>query len=145
MFSAQVPKDEWDRYFSVSISHPQTNPVLLTTTDGLINDGVADRTFTTTALSRDRKTLFYSTNATDIEKRHIWAVPTSGGTPIKISTDVGVEVSPTPLGSGKSIAVLYFNGSTHLRQRDRHHQPGLPLLGGRSHRYLEVSGVPGAG
>jgi dipeptidyl-peptidase-4 len=83
--------------------------VLLTTTDGLINDSVADRTFVTTALSRDGKTFYYCTNATDIEKRHIWAVPTAGGTPVEISKDDGVEVSPTPLSSGKSLAVLYFN------------------------------------
>ncbi|HEU5218953.1 MAG TPA: prolyl oligopeptidase family serine peptidase [Gemmatimonadales bacterium] len=111
VFGAQEPNDEWDRFFSVSIEHPETTPVLLTTTDGLINDGVADRTFTTTALSRDGQTLFYSTNATDIEKRHIWAVPTAGGTPARISTDDGVEVSPTPLASGKQLAVLYFNAA----------------------------------
>jgi dipeptidyl-peptidase-4 len=111
VFSANVPADEWDRYFSVSISNPQPQPVLLTTTDGLINDGVADRTFVTTAVSRDGKTFYYCTNAKDIEKRHIWAVPTSGGTPRQISTDDGVEVSPTPLPSGKQMAVLYFNAN----------------------------------
>ena len=111
VFSATVPKDEWDRYFSVSIANPQPQPVLLTTTDGLINDGVADRTFTTTALSRDGRTMFYSTNAKDIEKRHIWMVPTAGGTPTRISTDDGVEVSPTPLSSGNNVAVLYFNAA----------------------------------
>jgi dipeptidyl aminopeptidase/acylaminoacyl peptidase len=111
VFTAQMPNDEWDRHFSVSIAKAQPKPVLLTTTDGLINDGVADRTFTTTAMSRDGKTMFYSTNATDVEKRHIWAVPTSGGTPTKISTDDGVEVSPTPLASGKSVAVLYFGAT----------------------------------
>jgi dipeptidyl-peptidase-4 len=111
VFGAQMPADEWDRYFSVSIANAAPKPVLLTSTNGLINDGVADRTFTTTAVSRDGRTLFYSTNATDIEKRHIWAVPVGGGTPTKISTDDGVEVSPTPLASGKSVAVLYFNAS----------------------------------
>ncbi|HEY4130024.1 MAG TPA: hypothetical protein VGM50_05380, partial [Gemmatimonadaceae bacterium] len=109
VFSAQRPNDEWDRYFSVNIDNPLAEPVLLTTTDGLINDSVADRTFVTTALSRDGKTFYYCTNATDIEKRHIWAVPTAGGTPVEISKDDGVEVSPTPLSSGKSLAVLYFN------------------------------------
>ncbi|HEX7024726.1 MAG TPA: prolyl oligopeptidase family serine peptidase, partial [Gemmatimonadales bacterium] len=111
VFGAPMPNDEWDRFFSVRIAGPAAEPVLLTTTDGLINDGVADRTFTTTALSRDGRTLFYSTNATDIEKRHIWSVPVSGGTPVKISTDDGVEVSPTPLASGKALAVLYFNAA----------------------------------
>ena len=111
VFGAQPQNDEWDRYYSVRIANSLPTPVLLTTTDGLINDGVADRTFVTTAVSRDGQMFFYSTNATDIEKRHIWAVPTAGGTPRKISTDDGVEVSPTPLASGKSIAVLYFNAA----------------------------------
>ncbi len=111
VFTAQQPNDEWDRYFSVSIDNPQAEPVLLTTTDGLINDSVADRTFVTTAVSKDGKTFYYCTNAKDIEKRHIWAVPTAGGTPVQISTDDGVEVSPTPLASGKSLAVLYFGAS----------------------------------
>jgi hypothetical protein len=53
VFGATVPNDEFDRFFSISISNPQQQPVLLTTTDGLINDSVADRTFVTTALSRD--------------------------------------------------------------------------------------------
>lgn len=111
VFGAQVPRDEWDRVFSVSIGNAEPNPVLLTTTDGLINDGVADRTFTTTALSRDGKTLFYATNATDIEKRHVWAVPVAGGTPTRISTGGGVEVSPTPIGAGKTLAVLFFDAA----------------------------------
>jgi dipeptidyl-peptidase 4 len=109
VFTAPRPNDEWDRYFSLTIDTPQSEPLLLTTTDGLINDSVADRTFVTTALSRDGKTFYYCTNAKDIEKRHIWAVPTAGGTPREISTDDGIEVSPTPLSSGKSLAVLYFN------------------------------------
>ncbi|MEP6990309.1 MAG: prolyl oligopeptidase family serine peptidase [bacterium] len=111
VFGAQPQNDEWDRYYSLSMAKPQGTPVLLTTTDGLINDGVADRTFTTTALSPDGRMLYYSTNATDIEKRHIWAVPVAGGTPKKISTDDGVAVSPTPLASGTSLAVLYFNAA----------------------------------
>jgi dipeptidyl-peptidase 4 len=108
VFGGQVPNDEWDRYYSLNVANPQAEPVLLTPTDGLINDSVADRTFVTTGFSRDGKTMFYCTNAKDIEKRHIWAVPTAGGTPTQISTDDGVEVSPTPLASGKQLAVLYF-------------------------------------
>jgi dipeptidyl-peptidase-4 len=108
VFTAQRPNDEWDRWFSVSVNSPAPEPVLLTSTDGLINDGVADRTFMTTTVSRDGKTFYYATNAKDIEKRHIWAVPVAGGTPRQISTDDGVEVSPTLLSDGKSMAVLYF-------------------------------------
>jgi dipeptidyl aminopeptidase/acylaminoacyl peptidase len=111
VFTAQRPNDEWDRWFSVAINDAAPDPVLLTTTDGLINDGVADRTFVTTTVSRDGKTFYYATNANDIEKRHIWAVPVTGGTPRQISTDDGVEVSPTLLADGKTMAVLYFNAT----------------------------------
>jgi hypothetical protein len=71
VFTSPRPNDEWDRFFSVNIDNPQAEPTLLTTTDGLINDGVADRTFATNAVSRDGKTFYYATNANDIEKRHI--------------------------------------------------------------------------
>jgi dipeptidyl aminopeptidase/acylaminoacyl peptidase len=111
VFTAAVPRDEWDRYFSVRLDGSSRKPVLLTTTDGLINDGVADRTFTTTAISPDGKTFYYATNAQDIERRHIWAVPVAGGTPVRVSTGSGVEVSPTPLASGTALAVLHFDAA----------------------------------
>ena len=95
----------------MSVTNPEAEPVLLTPTDGLINDSVDGRTFVTTSVSPDGKTFYYCTNAQDIEKRHIWAVPLSGGTPHQLSTDDGVEVSPTPLPSGKQMAVLYFNAA----------------------------------
>jgi dipeptidyl-peptidase-4 len=96
--------DEWDRYFSISVSNPQPQPVLLTTTDGLIEGAVS------AAVSRDGKTLYYCTNAKDIERRHIWAVPTAGGTPVQVSTGA-IETNPVPLASGKQIAVLYFDAA----------------------------------
>ena len=54
-------------------SKPGSKPVLLTTTDGLIEDQ------TSIALSPDGKTFYYCTNANDIDRRHIWAVPVAGG------------------------------------------------------------------
>jgi dipeptidyl aminopeptidase/acylaminoacyl peptidase len=105
VFPLNLPNDEWDRYHSISLTGNTQNPVTLTTTDGLIEDA------TSIALSADGKTFYYSTNASDIERRHIWAVPTSGGTPRQVSTGNGVETSPSPLASGKRIAVLYFNAA----------------------------------
>ena len=63
------------------------------------------------SLSPDGKTLYYCTNANDIERRHIWAVSTSGGAPRQVSTGDGVERDPVPLASGKKLAVLYFNAA----------------------------------
>ena len=105
IFPVNVPKDEWDRWYSLPVSGG--NPTLLTTTDGMIEDATA------VALSKDGgSTLYYCTNATDIERRHIWAVPTSGGTPRRVSTGDGIETSPHPLASGKSLAVIFFDART---------------------------------
>jgi dipeptidyl-peptidase 4 len=92
--------DEWDRYYSINLTDASARPVLLTTTDGLIENQ------TSVAFSGDEKTLYYCTNAKDIERRHIWAVPVTGGTPVQITTGEGVETSPTPLASGKFLATL---------------------------------------
>jgi dipeptidyl-peptidase-4 len=105
IFPLSPPDEEWDRYYAINVANPAPVPVVLTTTNGLIEDA------TSAALSRDGKTLFYCTNANDIEKRHIWAVPTTGGTPKQISTDDGIETTPQPLASGKQLAVLYFGAA----------------------------------
>ncbi len=92
--------DEWDRYYSLNIASTDTRPVLLTTTDGLIEDA------TSIALSRDGKTFYYCTNAKDIEHRHIWEVPVAGGTPVQVTTGAGIETKPVPLSSGKLLATM---------------------------------------
>jgi len=97
--------DEWERVYSLNASSTAATPVLLTTTNGLIEGP------TSTAVSSDGKTLYYCTNANDIERRHIWAVPTAGGTPRQLSSGDGIETYPTPLASGRQIAVLYFDAS----------------------------------
>ena len=94
----QGPVDEWDRYYSINVATKNARPVLLTTTDGLIEDQ------TSISLSSDGKTFFYSTNAKDIDRRHIWAVPVAGGTPWQVTGGTGIETSPVPLASGKGLA-----------------------------------------
>jgi dipeptidyl-peptidase-4 len=93
-------KDEWDRYYSINVMDPAARPVRLTSTDGLIENP------TSIAVSADGKMFFYCTNANDIERRHIWAVPVGGGTPMQITTGDGVETSPAPLASGKYLVTL---------------------------------------
>jgi len=97
---SQAPVDEWDRYYSIDISKPNATPTLLTTTDGLIEDQ------TDIAVSADGQTVFYCTNAKDIERRHIWAVPSGGGTPRQVTTGTGIETYPAPLASGAGLATL---------------------------------------
>jgi dipeptidyl aminopeptidase/acylaminoacyl peptidase len=101
VFAANVPDDEWDRYFSVDLSGPPTaSPMLLTTTDGIIEDA------TSVALSKDGRTFFYATNHGDIDRRHVWAVPTRGGEPRQVTLGVGIETSPVPLMSDGRMAAL---------------------------------------
>ncbi|MBC8086411.1 MAG: alpha/beta fold hydrolase [Phycisphaerae bacterium] len=104
VFPVTVPRDEWERWYSLSVDGG--TPVRLTKTDGMIEDN------TSIALSSDGKTFFYCTNAGDIERRHIFAVPTTGGTPRRISMGNGIETYPQPLGSGKNIAVIYYDAKT---------------------------------
>ena len=92
--------DEWDRYYSLSLLKPNSKPVLLTTTDGMIE------TATDVALSADGKAFYYCTNATDIERRHIWSVPVAGGQPSMVTTGSGIETYPAPLASGKMLATI---------------------------------------
>ncbi len=103
--AAQGPPDEWDRYYSLNYTDPDARPVLLTTTDGFIEDA------TSTILSPDGKTFYYCTNANDIERRHIWAVPVSGGQPRQMTTGQGIETHPVPLVSG-ALATLSATWNT---------------------------------
>jgi dipeptidyl aminopeptidase/acylaminoacyl peptidase len=93
--------DDWDRWWKLAVDGSDARPVLLTTTDGLIEGAVS------AALSTDGRTLYYATNAGDIERRHIWAVPTSGGTPRQVSRGA-IETNPAPLPSGR-LALLHFD------------------------------------
>ncbi len=94
------PVDEWERYYSLNVAVPNSKPVLLTTTDGLIEDQ------TSVAISADGRTFYYCTNAKDIERRHIWSVPVAGGTPQQQTSGEGIETSPAPLASGRTLATL---------------------------------------
>jgi dipeptidyl-peptidase 4 len=93
---AQEP-EEWIRYYSVSVAGSTTTPVELTPGTGAVES---------ISLSNDGKTLFYATNAGDIDRRHLWSVPTAGGSATQITTGTEIEMYPAALASGKQVAVL---------------------------------------
>jgi dipeptidyl aminopeptidase/acylaminoacyl peptidase len=101
VFTYTIPNDEYERWFSISLTNPQPAPVMLTTTNGLIEGAAA------VALSPDGKTFYYTTNASDIERRDIWAVPTSGGQPRQVTMGDGIETAPAPMSSGTRLGVIY--------------------------------------
>jgi dipeptidyl-peptidase-4 len=104
----QQEPGEWIRWYSVSAdAHGSTDaPVELTPGDGAVES---------VGLSRDGKTLFYATNAGDIDRRHVWRVPTAGGTATQITSGTDIEMYPAPLASGKQVAVL-TSGATRPMQ-----------------------------
>ena len=61
------------------------------------------------SLSRDRRELLFSSNQDDIDRRHIWRVPASGGsaTPI-VKLSEGIEWEPQDAGNG---TVAYLRSS----------------------------------
>jgi dipeptidyl aminopeptidase/acylaminoacyl peptidase len=102
VFPLSPAADEWDRWWAMDTRAAAPVPRLLTTTDGLIEGA------TSAILSADGKTLYYTTNAEDIERRHIWAVDVAGGAPRQLSRGEGIETYPQPLASGRNLAALYF-------------------------------------
>ena len=58
--------------------------------------------------SADGRTLFYTSNAGDINRRHLWRSPTAGGLPpVQLTKGEGIETEAAPLASGGQVAVFY--------------------------------------
>jgi dipeptidyl-peptidase 4 len=94
----QIEPEEWTRVYSVPIDGGSMSaPVSLTPQDGQIE---------TSSLSPDGSYLYYGTNATDIERRHIWRVATAGGVPERVTMGDAIEHDPVLTGGSHTLAVL---------------------------------------
>ena len=101
----QAEPSGWRRYYAVAATGGTEEPVELTPGDGLVEQ---------IALSADGRTLFYATNAGDIDRRHLWRVSTSGGTARQLTGGDGIDTYPAALASGSHIAVLSASASHPL-------------------------------
>jgi dipeptidyl aminopeptidase/acylaminoacyl peptidase len=90
------PNSRTDVFLPVTTLSSVPEPASLTPQTGQIESS---------SFSPDGAFLYYGTNATDIERRHIWRVPVSGGTPEQLTHGEAVEHDPVVLPSGK-FAVL---------------------------------------
>ena len=116
----QLEPEEWTRFYAVPVgdltgSLHNTGPVARTDVFGVGEPAPAATPISLTpqvgqiesfSFSADGRYLYYGTNATDIERRHLWRVPTRGGTPEQITRGTGIEHDPLLLASGKHIAAL---------------------------------------
>lgn len=57
-------------------------------------------------LSKDLRTLVFNSNQGDVDRRHLWTVAVTGGTPQQLTLGQGLEWSPTPLADGDRLAFL---------------------------------------
>ena len=62
-------------------------------------------------LSADKAWVIYSSNQGDVDRRHLWRVRASGGTPQALTSGETMEWSPVQTGDGKSVVCL---GSTAI-------------------------------
>jgi dipeptidyl aminopeptidase/acylaminoacyl peptidase len=60
----------------------------------------------------DRKTVLYSSNQDDIDRRHIWRVPVAGGTPQALSRGETIEWSPIELADRQTVVCLGSSATT---------------------------------
>ena len=88
-------------------------PIVLTPGEGAVEQ---------VSVSPDGRFLFYATNAGDIERRHVWKVPTAGGAAQQLTAGETIETYPAALASGR-----------------------VTVLGGDAKRPFGVGLVPAAG
>lgn len=88
--------ENWRRYYSLSTTAASPRPVPLTHEWGLPEH---------VAYAPDGKTFYFASNHGDIDRRHIWRVPTAGGTPEAVTRGDGIETFPAALPSGR-VALL---------------------------------------
>ena len=93
----QQEPEEWTRWYAIAVNGATTRPVELTPGDGQVEH---------VAIAKDGKTLFYTTNHLDRDRRHVWRVSTSGGPAEQVTTGDGIETYPAALSSGKYVATL---------------------------------------
>ena len=93
----QAEPEEWIRYYSVPVDVGAAEPLALTPGDGMVE---------AVALSSDGATLYYATNAGDIDRRHLWKVPIAGGAAVQITSGDEIETYPVVLASGTRVASL---------------------------------------
>ena len=89
-------KDGWVHLYALDAGSLQ--PRLLTPGNGEIEN---------VTLATDRKTIYYTTNIDDIDRRHIWQVDVATGKTLRLTKGSDIEWSPVETANG----IAYFHSS----------------------------------
>jgi dipeptidyl aminopeptidase/acylaminoacyl peptidase len=89
-------KDGWMHLYSVSAD----GGALTTLTPGELE-------VENIALGPDKSTVIFSTNKSDIDRRHLWSISVAGGTAKQLTSGEGIEMYPVVFDNGRRVAFLH--------------------------------------
>jgi dipeptidyl aminopeptidase/acylaminoacyl peptidase len=96
--------DGWTHLYAVSAQGGQAR--LLTPGDFEVENA---------GFSFDRKTVLFSSNQGDSERRHIWEVSAASNAPVALTQGEGIETQPVIAGDNRTIAVLRSDARIPMR------------------------------
>src|ERR1700722_2519258 len=67
------------------------------------------------SLSADRRTVLFSSNENDADRRHLWRVSVLGENPMSLTPGAGIEWSPVETGDGAALAMLRSDAKNPAR------------------------------
>lgn len=107
-----LERDNWRHYWSVPAA-PSSG-----TADALpvnLTPGEGEAEFI--GYSPDGKTLFYTSNAGDIDRRDLWSSPTSGGAGVgkQLTKGDGIETEPAALGGRSALVAVFWSDAAYPR------------------------------
>ncbi len=86
------------------------------------------------SLSADKRSVLYSSNQDDIDRRHLWRVSVEGGVPQALTRGETIEWSPRETGDGKFVVFLGSDATS----------PAMPYyLGGKGRTMIAREALPG--
>lgn len=96
--------DGWTHLYSVSAQGGTAT--LMTPGDFEVKD---------VAISPDRKMMVFSSNQNDVDRRHVWQVAVSGGSPVELTPGTGIETAPVVASDNRTVAVLRSDARIPMR------------------------------
>ncbi len=78
------------------------------------------------SISPDRRTIVYSSNQNDIDRRHVWKVSVWGGKPVELTPGKGIETHPVVASDNQTVSVLRSDARIPIR-------PAIVGAGGQLH------------